>query len=201
MTHTVKKSVADHIGDFPGAVAKFAGELSAWSAHMKRVDADANNLAIKPIDKHAPFPRPTAHRDIDLAVNSDTFQPDYVVEDDGPTPEQRLELKKIELFNQVAAAEQAALNAVTPPMKRRFLKIRQAEIQKSDLDRAEQLKDKPNFKKAMRSARAKDENDFIDDHDRRQQRMDEIIRKAAKMQHDIDDLTIDNVDEWEMEQL
>lgn len=206
MTHRVRKSVAQYLGDFPALVEKHATELSAWTAHMKRVEVDAANPKLRPDEKHAPYPRPTAPADVELSIG-EGLAPDFEIEDDGPTPDQILSAKKNALFNAVSAAEAAAIDAVTPLAKRRFLHIREAEIRRDDLARqADVLAKNANagalapekLAAAVKKLRCREDNDFVAQAQARQARIDAIIRAAAKMHHDIDDLTIDTVNSWTM---
>ena len=206
MTHVVKKSVATVLGDFQGRVDKFASELSAWAAHMQRVATDAGNLKLKPEERHAPYPRPTAHPDVEMSVN-ENFQADFSIADDGPTEDEVLSAKKNELYSRVSAAEKEAIDAVEHPAKRRFFNIRRAEVAKADKKAAEAAVrsksnlDQDGLDKAIKKARKKEDADFIAQSDARQARIDEIIRAAAKMHHDIEDLTIDTIDSWKMDKL
>ena len=193
MTHQVKKSVADFIGDFPKKVDQFSSDLSAWAAHMQRVATDAGNLRLKDHERHAPYPRPTAHPDIEQSVAEDG-RPDFEIVDDGPPPEVRLAMKKNELLAQVSMAEQAAIDNVVSPPKRRYFEIRRAEInhieRQAEADRVAGRKSAKPMSKEDREFAAADES--------RRSKVDAIIRKAAKMHHDIDDLTLDNIDAWKM---
>lgn len=206
MTHTVKKSIATFLGNFPERVDKFAAELSGWAAHMQRVATDAGNLKLKPEERHAPYPRPTTHPDVEMSVN-ENFQPDFVIADDGPTEDEALAAKKNELYQLVSAAENAAIDAVEHPAKRRFFGIRRAEIAQADKKAGEAAArsksglDQDGLDKAIKKARKKEDAEFLAQSDARQSRIDEIIRAAAKMHHDIEDLTIDTVDSWKMDKL
>lgn len=109
----VKKSQIPAGFNFKDAVIAHADEWTEWLRHdhlVKEGKADA-------------YPPPVARPLIDAAVrrnDDNTVTPDYVIVDDGPTPEQILRTKKNALLAEVGRMEQSAIDAIIPIGKRRL---------------------------------------------------------------------------------
>ena len=206
MRHKVPKSTSDSFGDFLGKVVAHGAELKQWAEHMDRVARDAKNPNLVEAARHEPYPRPTAPADIEHSVGED-FQPNFEIIDDGLTADQKLAIKKNTLFSVVTAMENAALEAIVPSSKRRFFAIRESEVLASDRDAQLRLMDegKPMTRKQLDDvalkARSDEDARFMDEQAERRIKMDDIIRRAAKMHHDIEDLTAENVDAYKPESL
>jgi len=121
---------------FQADVAAYAKEMMDWKAHMAAVAAD--KAAGVPKEKaHAPFPPPIAPADVAAAVD-DTGTPNYVIVDDGPTPDQVLAAKKQALISEIQEAEVAQIEKVIPAAKLRAAEFRAADIQVADAAAVEQ---------------------------------------------------------------
>lgn len=120
---------------FQADVAAYAKEMTDWKAHMAAVAAD--KAAGVPKEKaHAPFPPPIAPAIVAGAV--DDTGPNYVIVDDGPTPDQVLAAKKQALIGQIQEAEVAQIEKVIPAAKLRAAEFRAADIQVADAAAVEQ---------------------------------------------------------------
>lgn len=206
MTHKIPKSVAG--SDFEVRVAAHAKEIRDWKEQMAKVKSQANDPKISTIDRWVSRHKPTEHEHIMAAVNDDGLA-DFVLVDDGPSPEQALEAKKNNLINLVTVAEQAAINAVVPRGKVRMFNIREGDIREADRTRirpgladavkaAVGINVQPKTDDAIEKARPADDTKFLADQKNRREKVDAVIRAVANMLSDIDDLTIDNVDAWKM---
>jgi hypothetical protein len=198
---------------FEVEVAAFAHEMRNWRAHMKCV-ADDEHSGVTGIDKHWPLQRPSTHPTVETAVNENDAA-DYEILDDGPTPAQVLAAKKSELMGRVSAAEQAAIAAVVPPGKRRLFNLRENDIRNADAERAAKITEQQRGILASISSaigvgnavdmaadveqqRPADDTRHLEEQAERRRRIAEIERVAAQAHHDIEDLTIDTVDSFQI---
>ena len=182
--------------NFELEVAHFAQAMRDWRVHMNLVAADEKN-GVSGIDRHHPYPRPIASEIVDSAIDEDG-NPDYEIVDDGPKPEEILAAKKNELFRMVTIAEHAAAAAVAPVGKRRLQNIQEANI------RSRMSSDEGLLKKvagALRgTARKISDEDaaHLQDQVDRRERLAEIELIAAQAHADIEDLTSDTIDGWQI---
>lgn len=213
MTVKIKKSLLDAAPDFGATVAAHAHAMSAWRAHMARVQQDSKDPGIPPLQRHQPYDQPHAHELVERAVN-ESDEVDYEVEDDGPDAATILRAKKNELFSRVYHAEVAAIEKVAPMAKRRFQNLIENDIREEDAKRgAEAFKEKVGLLSAVGLGRSKtppevlDEvaksrkpshQKHLDEQDARRSKIRSIEVKAAQAQNDIEDLTIENIDAWVM---
>lgn len=269
MTHKISLRAMRSFGfpDVAAAVAHQAEQLKQWLERKKIVDA-LEPLPPRPewsdfrestdpatdyglamakwneLMRERPtlFPAPISHPDIMAAIN-EHGDPDFEVIDDTPkepTPDEVLAAKKNTLFRAVSDAENAALNKVTPPAKRRLFELQQADVQAADATRmqpiakrqqeavtqyraaAMQLQKTPEDASVAATvkeleaeisslsakladpesihagARPAEDQKILDKSAARQQKNNAIARQAAQAQSDIEDLTTDNVDAFEI---
>lgn len=166
------KLVTDHIA-----------ALKEYDAHLVLVRRDAELAGLPDAERHIAFPPPWAHAEVVAAIRTiphddgtSDFVPDYEIA--GPT----LEQKKAKLFDQVSAAEREAIAAVVPAGKVRYFQI---------------LTHEANQRKAKGIATDEDDS-FLTEQINRGIKQSAIQRWAAKLHSDIEDLTADTIDAWEM---
>jgi hypothetical protein len=127
---------------------------------------------------------------------------------------QLLAAKKNDLLRSVSIREQEAIAAVLPPGKRRLFNIRENEIRADDAERARTLAEDQGLLKSVASAvgigrkvdiaadvekaRSADDSNFLQQQADRRSKIEAIERAADKAHHDIEDLTLDNIDAWKM---
>lgn len=214
MTYRISKIVLERcaLGDFAARAATHAVAMKEWRAHMARVKEDEAN-GVTGIEKHMGHPRPMEHELVEAAVNEND-EMDYEIVDDGPTPDQVLRGRKDDLLAEVARAEHAALETIAPAGKRRLLNIRHDDIRTADRGRA--LKILQNRSKLSKAAtavglldpididaevakmRPAEETELLEQISIREQRFAVVQRLAAQASHDIEDLTIDSINDWKM---
>jgi hypothetical protein len=118
MPFTFKKSFLRANPDIEVQIAAHAHEVREWNEREKRVAQDAKNPNIPDIERWAPCPFPDAPNGwVASAVDKDG-NADYQVENDDPTPEDLLPLRKDELVAKLRSAEAEAHNAVLASNKR-----------------------------------------------------------------------------------
>lgn len=208
MTVRVPKSQA-HDG-FDADVAAHAFEMRHWRAHMARVAEDEKNK-VEPIDRHIAHPRPGAMPLIEACVNENDVA-DYEIFDDGPTEDQILAMKRLELIGKVTEAEQAAIATVVPIGKRRIFDLREHDILVSDEKIIRDLEPgwvakvastvgvakKIDVQAELEKRRPAEDTKFMQEQSGRRARINAIQRIAAQMHSDIEDLTAETVGSWVM---
>lgn len=161
---------------------------------------------------HQPYPAPLAHPLVQ-SVLDENDEPDFEIEDDGPTPEQVLAGKKNELRGRLGLAEQETINAIVPAGKRRSYAYRENDIRQKDAAVAEKFQ-KNILKRAasamgiiddinteVTKARSSEDAQHLADQEDRRQKIAAIERRAAEVNHSIEDLTLDTIDKWQMPEL
>lgn len=173
--------------------------------------------------RRVPYKPPEAPQYLVDAVRQegDTWVADYEFEDD---LKPSLRQKKDNLLSQVHNEEQHLLNELVPPGKVRFLRIRANEVEAEDMrliqelqlegqKQSEKLAADPEDQRAKKvlqdvsarlrvpepylvTLRTSKDNQFISDYRTVKERIAAIQRAAAEMQHDIEDLTEENIDSW-----
>lgn len=181
MTKQILKSELRGDTAFAAKVTAHCAELNAHAAHMAAVakgEAD-------------PYPPPFAPALITQAITVSAgggpaegiahYAEDYVIVDDGPTPEQIFASKKQALLAQVAAAECAAQHAILPEGKRRL------------------------FNRQVGAAMAKapeahtpEDAALIAAHEAIKAKFDAADHHAAVQMAAIEDLTPETIDAWQM---
>lgn len=174
--------------------AAHAKEMADWRAHMARVKADEAN-GITGIDKHMPHPRPSAHPLIESAVN-ERNEVDFDTVDDGPTAEVVLLQKKQVLLGLVTSMEREAIATVLPPGKRRLYDMLEHDIH-AGIPKPTILGRIKNAVLGSGKTMQEDHEQFLVDQGSRRDQTAAIARAAAQAHHDIEDLTLDNIDAWQ----
>lgn len=164
--------------------------------------------------RHEPYPRPSAHPDIVAAVatitgadGGITYVPDFEIVDDDPTPEQILAVKKATLLHAVCQAEANALKAVQLPAgKQRAAQLLEIDIRDKDNQAAVELLadakakniDVANIDVAAEVDKRRDAKltQHLADQESRRVKVDAIVRAAAQVMSDIEDLTTADVDSF-----
>ncbi|CAN7372735.1 hypothetical protein LJR220_003322 [Bradyrhizobium sp. LjRoot220] len=217
MTYKISKTILDrqNLGDFAARAATFAVEMKRWREHMARVAKDeAGNVPV--IDRHMPYPRPREHELVEAAVNENDEMA-YELVDDGPKPEEILATKKQELAAVVFQMERAAAQAILPEGKRRLQGMRYNDIKGRDAVVAAEVVGEPSLLKNMAAAvglkkrltgddikneiesrRPADDTSFLQDYEIRLKRIAAIERRTAEIHDAIEDLTLDNVDAYQI---
>jgi hypothetical protein len=196
---------------FDTAVARYKQELSDWTTHQRQVEADARNDKLKPAERHAYYPPPSAP---DLIVQA---QGGYEIYDDGPTPEEALTIKKKQLNEQLTDAEQVASSAVVSPSKFLLNTMKAQKIIGDDIQRAGDIARKRqglfNKMKAMYKsptlsaqqealqARPTADATFMNLHDDMKAKLDKIRLTALQARSDIEDLTVQTVGSYQLPKL
>lgn len=209
MTAKIFKSAIDAFPNFDLSVAEHADKLRHWRAHMAKVEAEKGNDKIAPIDRHQPYERPRAHQLIEAAID-DKFNVAYEVVDDSAAT---LTAKKQMLIARVAQAEGEAMAAVLAPGKSRLYAMREARIQEEDAQRSALLveQQKPGLIKrltgggsefdiaaAVAEQRPSADTQFLQELQELRRRMKAIGLIAAQAMSDIEDLTLDTIEQWKM---
>lgn len=203
MTLKVPKSQVEGI-DFAAAVEEHVAALRAHEEHMAKVRAEEGK---KPEEReYEAYPAPTAHPLVDGAVRrveGGGFAADYVVEDDGPTAEERFARKRNDLLSAVTSAETKARAAVIAPGKVRLHAIKVADLaaKARERDRVKLLRrENPGDAVADAPQMTADDQRFAAEAEAIEKRLDAINRHGAMMHAEIDDLTAETVDGWTMKE-
>jgi hypothetical protein len=211
MTYKILKSsiAAAKISDFAAAVANHVRHLLEWRTRedivakqepQPRWDDFLNEAEpgkaflvanqkyqIAKRNNYAPFPRPTAHPYIEAAVREDAgkFVADFAIVNDDPTDDQVLRARKNALLIKIGEAESAATQLVLgPPGKRRLCEFKTRDI----------LQTKTKL-------RTPADVQHLADQASRQTKIDAIARAAAQAMSAVEDLTLDNVDGYQVPNL
>lgn len=202
--------------NFEVEVAAFAFDLKNWREHMKRVEEDAANHVPR-AEAHQAYTRPQVRELIDAAVDENGVA-DYEIMEDGPTPEQLLAARKQELMQQVSIAEARAIEAVIPIGKRRMFNLRETDIRNKDSELIAALAEKQKgvvakvsnavglgkslsaeeMAATIREARPEEDTAHLEAQAARRARIAAIERVAAQAHHDIEDLTSETIDAWQV---
>jgi hypothetical protein len=118
-------------------VQAHADELAKWRDHMARVKADKENGV--PVHlRHMPYPQPATSPLIARCVD-ENGAPNFEIVEDGPAPDRALEAKKIALTDAVTRIEAAAIAAIIPERKRRYLEMTERDIRAADQERMQPI--------------------------------------------------------------
>jgi hypothetical protein len=121
------------------------------------------------------------------------FTADYEIV--GPS----FEVRKARLFEQVSRAEAEALAAVLPAGKVRAFQFREMDIRRADqLRHVAVLANDPAADFDFVKARPPADTRFLDEQAAREDQRNEIARHAAQLHSDIEDLTPDTIDAFEV---
>lgn len=177
---------------------------AAWS------EANKNRCALAREHKD-PYPRPSAHPDIESSVHYDSdagqFVEDYDIFDDGPTLEQVLAAKKASLIEKIRTEEAKSIEAVTLPAGKQRLaafKMRViAEAHQMFMDKL--IKDvapedlaAANVERLIEQKRTDHQKAFLAEQAAREAKLARIDETAAIAMSSVEDLTANNVDSFEI---
>lgn len=207
MTYKIALEALGPLGadSFARLVAAHIAALAEYDAHLVKVRADAANPDLADDERHIEFPPPSAPAEVESAIRrtgredgTTEFAADFEIV--GPS----LAQKKAKLFDLVSSAERAAINAVVPPGKIRAFQFREADIRKEDQRRYSvavaslPLGSEPDFARFCDESRPITDTRFLDEQAAREDQRNEIYRWAAALHSDIEDLTDETADGWEM---
>jgi hypothetical protein len=194
--HIKLSSLPWSLEEFQQRAAAYAAAMTEYAQHLKGVAADAENETLAPEDRRVAFPPPTEDWQITAAVR----QGDdgiYVV--DCKVHGATLDERKSALAARVKELETAAIAEALPSAKARHFHFRKADIDAADVARIaanpNHIDDVPAF---LASTRSDEDARFLDDYAARLAKMNAIQRWAAKLEHDIDDLTEATIDTFEV---
>lgn len=216
MPTTIRKS---QIGDpeaFARRVSQHAEDLNHHAAHHDALEEEKSREPDVAKRQYQPYPVPTAHPMIAAAVVriSGKFSPAYEVLDDIPPPpaaltddDVALRRKKAELVDFVAHQESAHLGALMPSGKLRARYYRSQDIAEAEEGRRRALAATMTKEEIVAGAPAKtvlaerspEDAAFLAEESELHERMRKIQRHAARLQHDVEDLTSETIDTWTME--
>lgn len=191
---------------FAEAVDQHIAALAEYNEHLKGVEADAADPSIPHENKRVAFPPPYSPiGNIEMAIGrreDGSLFADYEIV--GPS----LEVRKQRLMQAVSETEQTELAKVTPPGKARYWHMREQAILRADSERWNEhlAKAKPgdlptDYAEFIASTRGADDSRFLDEQEARRRKEEAIRFWAAKQHHDIEDLTEETADGWQMEVL
>lgn len=203
---TVTAGALDAQG-FAFLVAQRIATLQEYDAHEVIVRYHATIDDMPAEERWVTLAVPAAPVEVDAAIRrtpredgTTEFTADYEIV--GPS----FETKKARLFQKVSEAEGAAINAIVPPGKIRALQFREMDIRTADQSRyaAEVAGSSrigvapPDFVQFCEENRPADDRRFMKEQAARQDRHNQIQRWAAQLHSDIEDLTPETIDAWEM---
>lgn len=206
MTYKISIEAIGPIGaeGFAHLVAQRIATLKEYAEHEATVRKHAADHDMAPEDRWVTLAIPQTPAEVDAAIKrleksdgTNDFVPDYEIV--GPP----FASKKAKLFDQVSAAERDAIAEVAPSGKLRAFSFREADIRAADQARyaAELAKgptesiDFANFNDLRRPV---EDTNFLEMQLRRQDRRNKIMRWAAGLHSDIEDLTPGTIDAWEL---
>lgn len=182
----------------------------AWHEFSQHPDpATAYKAAIDKWDQERllrvePIPFPIAPPDVAASLN-EGGQPDFEIINDDPTEDDILRAKKNELLQTVCNMELVAINKVLPPPgKRRSFELLEGDILKDEQDYVKSLVDAdPNMKQDQIKAhinarRHPDHAKHLEYQKSCRNEVDRITRTAAEIMSQIEDLTIVNIDAYQI---
>lgn len=185
MTYKISLEALGQLGPdgFAKLVTDHIAALKEYDAHLVLVRRDAEIADLPDAERHIAFPPPWAHAEVVSAIRviprddgTSDFVPDYEIA--GPT----LEQKKAKLFDQVSAAEREAIASILPSGKVRLYQFRHADIMA--------------IKEEERSVA---DNQFLSEQAVRDTTYNKVVRWAAQLHSDIEDLTAETIDAWKLE--
>lgn len=207
--HVAAESVAA-LGVDPNGFAELVAArietLREYDAHEATVRAHAANDGMKSEDRWVTLAVPPAPAAVGFAIRatnhpdgSHTYVPNYIID------AEPLDKRKAALTEQVNEAERNAIHAVLPQRKARAHQLREFDIRKEDAARAnaeieKQPHPRPPFdvEKFNRINRPAADTEFLDAHAAREATLQKIYRWAANLHSEIEDLTEETVDAFEV---
>lgn len=209
MKHRIPASSIAGIKNFSVAAAAHASELKTWRAHMARVADDQKSDV--PIElRHVAYPRPRAHPFVERAVDEND-EVNFEVVDDGPTPEERLATRKVELISAVSIAENTAIDALRPIGRRRLFNLRESVIRAADQKKAAALSASSSgllrkitglspdrIAARIEAERPAEDTAHLRAQEEYRARVEVIGLIAAHAYNDIEDLTTETIGSWKL---
>lgn len=204
MTYVIKLSAATALGiqDIDAAIKAFADEVKAWNHRNEMVEKtkDYENV----LERWTPCPAPSAHELIMKAVDAEG-NISYTGEDDTQAlKEIEFSHKKMALFQIVSNAEASERAKIVPPGKERLWRMQEEDVQIRD---AKVIQTETKKKKSIdplklrdivdKKRTAGDKKHMVAQNERRET-LRKIARWAAEQHADIEDLTMDTIDDWQM---
>lgn len=188
---------------FARHVAERIATLKEYDAHEAIVRQHAANPDMPDEERYVSLAVPAAPVDVDSSIRrtlrddgTTEFVADYEIV--GPP----FQTRKSRLFDQVSAAEREAMAAVAPAGKIRAFQFREADIRRADQRRystlVERLGSGPDFATYCEENRPTSDTTFLEQQAAREDQRNEIMRWAAQLHSDIEDLTPETIDTWEM---
>ena len=173
--------------EFARRVESFIGAMKEYAAHLEGVEADELDESLSFDERRIAFPPPSEEPIIEQAAREG-------YELAGPT----LEEKKAALFAEVRRLEAEAMQAIMPSAKLRHWQFREHDIRTADHARlaAASDEDRKDPGKFIAQTRSAADDHFLNKHTARKAHCDAIARHAAKHEHDIADLSEENVDHY-----
>lgn len=187
--------------EFAARCGAHADRLNEYYQHLVGVEQDKTNDSLKPDERRVAFPPPEAAdpRVRMAVVTSGKLGVDAVARPSYEIVRPTLDEKKAALHARVEVGRAAAVEGVIPAAKRQHWAFRQMDIHAADHKRVQDaplhIDDVPRFVRETRSA---DDTAFLAEHAERLSKEGAIQRHAAKLSHDIHDLTEENVDAFEI---
>lgn len=170
--------------------------LKEWQDHMRRVDSDALNAKVKPIDKHAPYPRPLAHSLIDQVMqNGGAYQ---LVDDEEPIVS--LDDQKKRLDSRLIDAYLLAKSKIITQAKHDLQAQRAQDIFQSEANKSFALlkgfigKVLPIFD--LEKNRSPEDQKFLQEFNDNKKQLRAIDIKMMQARSDIEDLTETTIKSW-----
>lgn len=208
MTYKVSLEALGQLGadGFATMVHNRVLTLKEYDAHEATVRAHAANPDMPENERWTLLAVPVAPAEVDAAIKrvpQDDGTTDFVADYEivGPS----FEVKKSRLFQKVSEAEGAAINAVVAPGKIRSFQFREHDVRKSDRERYQaalnEAKDPSKlmaFDEFGMATRPEADTRFLEEQASREDQRQEIMRHAAGLHSDIEDLTPETIDAWEM---
>lgn len=139
MSFTFKKSFLRANPEIEVQIAAHAHEIRQWNEREKRAAQDAKNPNIPDIERWVTCPKPDAPNGWVASAVDENGDANYTIENDDPTPEDLLPLRKDELVAKLRAAEAEAHNALLPSNKRPLRQIVTQDILTRDTAAREEL--------------------------------------------------------------
>lgn len=167
--------------EFAGHVGAYLKVMTEYGEHLKGVEADKADPDMPDDERRVAFPAPYAD---DLVMRAAAEGYEIV----GPS----LDLRKQRLFQQVSEAEQVELAKVVPPGKRRYFDLQEQAIL------AKQAKEWEAAGHTVTITLDPDDENVLEQQKARRATCAAVALWAAKQHHDIEDLTEETVDAWEM---
>lgn len=169
--------------DFAEHVRNYAAAVAEYNVHLKGVEADAKNEDLKPEERRVAFPPPDHHPLVKAAAEEG-----YEIV--GPS----LDEKKAALFAEVRRMESEALQSIIPPAKARHWAFHEADIRAKR--HAAMVRTAEGQGQTFTIIVGDGDDLFMQDMEARRARQVVASRYAAKLEHDIDDLTDETVDSF-----